>query len=359
MKKLNYLMFTTMVVVFTSCIDWDYFGLLNENQIIIFSLEDQTGSPSEIDSVNSLIIVPVNKTADRSNLAPTEIKLSSLATIKPGVGEKQDFRDTVTYVVTAEDGSIQNWKVIAEAQNDEIPNADYEEWYTVGSYQQPGPGSESTGAQYWDTPNRGSNTGGQILVNPADGPTGQYIHMETKITGLPPLIEVLSAASVFSGKFTDGSLDLNNPRKNINFGRNFGSKPISFSVDYKYTPGTDYRVNSQPSTGNDECDIYVLLQVRKDDGTRLRLGTAWHRSGETVSDWTNLKLDIHYGELPENAPSYTGLNQYEDEVETGFADASEFPTHIIIVYSASALGDDFTGAAGSILEIDNFALQYE
>ncbi|WP_281615382.1 PCMD domain-containing protein [Flammeovirga sp. SubArs3] len=357
MKKLRLLIVSGLLMSLTSCIDWDYFGLSNQNDIQTFELEMQSGT-TVIDSTKRIITVPVNERADRSSLSPTNIKTSSLSTVMPGVGESQDFRDTVLYTVTAENGDSSVWKVYADLQADVIPNTSFDEWYAVGGYQQPGPGDETAGAQFWDTPNKAGEIAEKTLVDPMTEGDRVYAHLETKLVGLFG-INKLSAASLYSGRFTDGALNPSEPRKNIDFGRPYGSKPVSFSVDYQYTPGSDYRENSRPASGADECDIYVILQVRQDDGTRLRLGTAWFRSGDQIDEWTNLKIDFTYGELPSDAPDYAGLNTWEGEEESGYADPSEFPTHIIIVFSSSALGDYYTGAVESILKVDNFELQYD
>ncbi|NME67619.1 PCMD domain-containing protein [Flammeovirga aprica] len=365
MKILRFTILSALVFSLSSCIDWDYFGLSPKAEITAFEVEGQSGT-SQIDSLNREILVPVNESVNLDSLKTTNITISSLASVEPMVGEVQNFSDTVIYVVTAEDGSKVNWKVKAFRQTSEIQieNSNFDSWYETEvtwlfnkyTYNTPTPQSDVLTSRIWDTANRGAVAsfvdGGNTTPQDRDG--GKYAQLES----IKVPIYNIAAASLFTGYFTDDlPPDAANPRNNTKFGITFGSRPVSFSVEYRYKPGTEYYENQNPATGDDQCDIYVILQKRV-DGQRYRLGTAWHRSGDAVTDWTALNLDIHYGELPAGSPAFMGLNQNAGEEEVGFADPNDIPTHILIVFSSSALGDTFTGAIGSTLDIDNFKLNY-
>ncbi|MBD0401665.1 PCMD domain-containing protein [Flammeovirga sp. EKP202] len=365
MKILRLLIISALAFSLSSCIDWDYFGLSPKAEITAFEVEGQSGT-SQIDSANRVILVPVNEVINLDSLKTTNINISSLATVNPMVGEIANFSDTVIYVVTAEDGTKVNWKVKAFRQTAEvqIENSNFDSWYETEitwlfnkyTYSTPTPQSDELTSRIWDTANRGAVAsfvdGGNTTPQDRDG--GKYAQLES--ISVP--IYNIAAGSLFAGYFTDDlPPDAANPRSNTKFGITFGGRPSSVNVDYRYNPGTDYYENRNPSTGNDQCDIYIILQKRV-DGQRYRLGTAWHRSGDTVSDWTTLTLEMQYGELPAGSPAFMGLNQNPGEEEVGFADPNDVPTHILIVFSSSALGDTFTGAVGSKLDIDNLVLNY-
>ena len=96
--------------------------------------------------------------------------------------------------------------------------------------------------------------------------------------------------------------------------------------------------------------------MEKRDGDNVeRIGTGWFRSGDTVSDFSNLEVNIKYGELTSVDPEFEYANIREGE---SWGNAADTPTHIIVVFSSSALGDFFTGAIGSELWINNFELLY-
>ena len=71
-------------------------------------------SPAAVGDINEsthLVAVTVPHGTDASNLTPT-ILISDEATINPASGVAQDFTDIVTYSVTAQDGSSQDYNVV-------------------------------------------------------------------------------------------------------------------------------------------------------------------------------------------------------------------------------------------------------
>ncbi len=81
--------------------------LSSENDILTFELAEQTG-PATIGA--GTIDIEVGWQTDLSSLTPT-ITVSTLASISPESGVALDFTNPVTYTVTAEDESTQNWVV--------------------------------------------------------------------------------------------------------------------------------------------------------------------------------------------------------------------------------------------------------
>ncbi|WP_162418554.1 PKD domain-containing protein, partial [Cyclobacterium roseum] len=83
--------------------------LLTGNDITSFSLAEQVGEAS-IDVENRTVSVLVPFGTDLTALSPT-FALSEGASSLPASGESQDFTNTVTYTVTAEDGTETDWTV--------------------------------------------------------------------------------------------------------------------------------------------------------------------------------------------------------------------------------------------------------
>ncbi len=78
--------------------------------ILSFSLSEATGSAT-IDASAHTVAIEVANGTDLTSLAPT-ITVSDGATVDPTSGTSQDFTSTVTYTVTAEDGTTtQDWEV--------------------------------------------------------------------------------------------------------------------------------------------------------------------------------------------------------------------------------------------------------
>lgn len=347
-------MVITFSIVFTSCIDWDYFGLSSNGEIVTFELEQQSGT-SEIDSLNRLILVPLDTIVDRTSLAPTKIVTSNLATIKPGVGESQNFLDTVNYVVTAENGEQTVWKVAIKEAENQVPFSDFTTWFEEesgnSSYFLPGNSLESSP---WRSGDKGAAevnipTYPRTLIPLPSAENAEYAKLETK----EPIKGILAAGSLFVGNiqgsgFTDVQID---------FGYPFTSKPVSFSVSIQYLPQS-YQKDGQ--TIMDQKDVYVLLQVRE-DGKRYRLGTAWlPRSSDELSEWTEITVPLVFGQS-DSFESYMQPSPSKEELpEVGYySETNVRPTHIIIVFASSAEGADLvSGGVGSILKIKDFKLNY-
>lgn len=350
---IRFLLLLTIFLFLQSCIQEDKFGLSPFKDITAFELPGQAGGTT-INSTDRIIVVPMGEEADITQLAPSRITISNLAEVMPGVGEMQDFTETVTYVVTAEDGSTADWlvNVISAAPNPQLPNSNFDQWYAVGNYMQPGENADNT---IWGTANRAVAIVGSANTIPEDLGGGDFAARMTTVAA--PLIVRIAAATLFTGSFTDGFPSATDPRSNIDFGAPFSGRPEAFTIDYRYMPGDSYEdADGNPLQGGDECDIYVLLQKREGDQVE-RIGTGWFRDGTAVADWSNIEVEIKYGELTPSDPEFEYANVRAEENET-WGNPNDIPTHIVVVFSSSALGDFFTGAIGSDLWVNNLELIY-
>jgi hypothetical protein len=350
-KLLNFLFLMLGIFALSACIKEDEFGLSSFNEIKVFELPGQAGLTT-INKEERSIVIPMSEGAELEALIPVNVEISNFAVLTPSAAETQDFSNEVQYTVKAEDGSVAIWTVSAvpALPNPQLPNSNFDSWYTVGSYQQPGENAEST---VWGTANRALAIAGDANTNPEDLGNGDFAARLTSVAA--PLLVRMAAATLFTGKFTEGFPNPTDPRSNIDFGTPFNGRPASFSVDYKYIPGAYYEdANGNPLPGGDECDIYVLLERREGNSVE-RIGTGWFRSGIQETDFTTLEVPVKYGELTPADPEFDYANIREGE---SWGDPQATPTHIIVVFSSSALGDFFTGAIGSELWVNNFELVY-
>lgn len=86
----------------------------SEKQITGFTISGQVGQ-SEINQTAHTIKVTMPNETNVTSLTPA-ITVSSKATVSPESGSAQDFTNPVTYTVTAEDGTTQNYQVSVEVQ---------------------------------------------------------------------------------------------------------------------------------------------------------------------------------------------------------------------------------------------------
>jgi len=353
---MKYLSIFSIVLLSVSCINDDYFGKSNRAQIKTFVLQGQNGSAT-INHDELSIQVPVFDSIADFNLAATEITTSNFSTVFPAIGVTQNFTNPVEYTVTAEDGSklIYTVSLTTTNVNPQLENSSYEDWYqeSVGSknFEQPGLDKATT---LWATANRGLALGG------ADGntsseqknPDSLYAKMETVAA---PAIVRIAAATLFTGKFTEGFPSVSDPRSNLTLGVPFTGRPTAVKLQYKYKSGADNKDDKgNPLAYGDQCDIYILLENR--DGAKTkRVGTAWFRNGDTKTDWTDINIAVKYGPLNASDPWF-GYAQPQPNEEWGTG--TESITHISVLYTSSFEGDIFYGAIGSVLEVDNLVLEY-
>lgn len=339
------------LVLMTGCIKEDRLGLSTFKDITAFELPGQAG-PTSIDHEGRSIEVPMAVDAQLNALVPSVLVLSNFATITPAPDAAQDYSVPVVYTVTAEDGSSATWTVITvpASPNPQLPNSDFDLWYPVADYQQPGESATNT---VWGTANRAVAIAGDANTNPEDLGGGDLAARLTSVQA--PLLVRMAAATLFTGKFTEGFPSVTDPASNIDFGTPFNGRPTAFRVDYKYLPGPSYEdADGNVLPGGDACDIYVLLEVR--DGSSVeRIGTGWFRSDVEESTFTDLQVTIKYGELTASDPEFPYANIRPGE---SWGDPQATPTHITVVFASSALGDTFTGAIGSELWVNNFELIY-
>jgi len=353
---MRYLFILGVVAIFLqACVSEDHFGKSSRSEIKTFVIPGQSGS-SVINNDSLTVVVTIPETMTDFMLIPSEISLSNFATVIPEAGQVQDFSAPVEYFVTAEDGSVSIYKVSAlrGGSQPQLDNSSFEDWYSesVGfsTVEQPGVDKTST---IWGTANRGLALGGSSgNTSKQERDNSNYAKMES--VAAPALVR-MAAATIFIGKFTDDFPSVSDPRSNISLGTPFSARPLSFSFSYTYQPGPDNEdANGNPLSYGDQCDIYLFLENREGSEVK-RVGTAWFRSGTSVSEWSRENVPIKYGPLDASDPWYTYAQPVQGEV---WGDGSEVVTHITILATSSFEGDFFKGAIGSTLELDDIELVY-
>lgn len=350
MKK-NILFIAFLCFALSNCVTEDYYGHSNQKKIVTFILENQVGN-TIINETQQTIEVTVSASATIKQLKPTEITLSTFASITPSETQTLDFSTPQKYTVKAEDGSTKTYTVTVKQEGGEpqIENSNFDQWYmTPKNYYEPGLDSNSI----WVSGNAGVTTLSTANVTPFTiNGTNLAAKLVTQDMGnLAGLVgQRMGAGSMFTGKF---ELDLSNPINSAKTGIPFAARPKKFSIEYAYNPGTPYLNNKgQILNTKDACDIYVLLENRNGTTTK-RVATAWFRSEEKVIDaFKTLTIDLTYGELSGNFPDY-------QKPKNGlYANSNEEVTHISVVFASSFKGDLLEGGTNSTLLVNNFKLIY-
>ncbi|TAJ12402.1 hypothetical protein DMA11_13040 [Marinilabiliaceae bacterium JC017] len=359
MKKTNLLIIVLSIFFISSCIKEDFFGLSPYGNIKSIEVSNQA-KQAVIDNQTKTVEIEIPPGVDLNNIVLQELSLSSFATADKSEGDPLPLSEPAPINITAEDGSLHTWTIkgVVATSNPQLDNSDFNQWYQMPSgYYEPGENAETT---IWATGNPGSYTLKIIAVTPLEmTDENRAVNMQTMDNG--PLAGMfgapISAGSIFTGKFNTENIDPSNPAAAIDFGTPFAGRPQKFKLKYKYKPGPenkDKKGNVLPF--DDSCDIYALLEV-KSAGEIKRLATAWFRSSETKEEMTEMEAEFTYGPLDNSFPDYMKPKNH------GFVDdgSQEFilPTHITFVATSSFDGDNFAGAIGSELIIDDLEFIYE
>lgn len=226
---------------------------------------------------------------------------------------------------------------------------------------------------------------GNTRVFPEKRGNGYCCRLETKIrkdniVGMK--VEVLIAGTLFVGEMIEPVKGVKEPLKNVNQGVPFNKKPKAVKFDYKYNVGNkmvNAVYNVKPVSGTDKADFALILQKRWEDkdgnvfATRIG-GTRQFFTG-LVSNWVNGALfPVTYGD-PTHLPQYDektmGLipgvsevyvknskNKMVPLVETGWGKPDDIPTHMIMYFTSSYQGVNFTGSTETVFWVDNIELVY-
>jgi len=226
---------------------------------------------------------------------------------------------------------------------------------------------------------------GNTRVFPEKRGNGYCCRLETKIrkdniVGMK--VEVLIAGTLFVGEMIEPVKGVKDPLKNVNQGVPFSKKPKAVKFDYKYNVGSkmvNAVYNVKPVEGADKADFALILQKRWEDkdgnvfATRIG-GTRQFFTG-LVSNWVNGALfPVTYGD-PSHLPQYDektmGLipgvsevyvknskNKMVPLVETGWGKPDDIPTHMIMYFTSSYQGVNFTGSTETVFWVDNIELVY-
>ena len=260
--------------------------------------------------------------------------------------------DTEKHItLKAANGDERTWNIQLVSS---IENSDFELWINEGSKSvniDPTPG-EGLG---WATANNSFVQGTKpVLYN-----GGKAAEMTTGLQNLNSLGigELITAGTIFTGKFKMKISALNNPPAMTHFGIPFTLKPISISVDAKYIAG------SQLQQSVKESGKYKLHNLTGTDSGRIWVKIL-HWGGKGALEYHEKPVPdltiLGEGELIFDGKNQTLKNwhTYTIPIEYNSAYNHIEPTHIAIVMTSRRKGDIFIGAVGSKLTADNVVINY-
>ncbi|CCY34970.1 putative uncharacterized protein [Alistipes sp. CAG:831] len=311
-----------------------------------------------IDQENHTIsVITTQEGGDLTALVPT-IEISAEASISPASGESINLSNgqTVTYTVTAEDGTENIYTVLVYGRAAYF--YDFETWEAGTMY------DDILNPAGWATCNdavalikkMGPMFGhpeynGEYPVRPTEnGMTGKGAIIESVYTVKGSLmgqtIPAVTSGTIFLGTF-NAFAAITDPMATTEFGILFEDKPLTVSGWLKYTPGTDF----YDENGNiiDQQDLgtvnAVLYEVTSEDetlnGSNIYTSEAICATGsfETagVAEFTEFSFDLNYVKDYDPAKTYK----------------------LAVIFAASKEGNQYRAASGSIMVVDNVTIVCE
>lgn len=244
-----------------------------------------------------------------------------------------------------------------------IPGNSFEEWSTYSASTLLGTKNVtlpwSVGdkeASFWGSGNEGAATANMTLTNKSTDMivSGTYsARLESKSA-----LGMLAAGNLFIGTYvktdgTDGVLSL---------GREYnGSHPDKLVIWANYRSGSGVKVKDGNESfvpdgfagGNDHGQVYVALT---DEPIEIRTKASQRKVFDTEDEHV-----LAYGQVTwtENFGADGQLERLEIPFVYNDRAKTKKPVYLIMVASASKYGDYFSGAAGSVMYLDDVELIYE
>ena len=266
----------------------------------------------------------------------------------------ENYEDVKIIAVTSADGQTQrSWKLQLTGLV-QIPNSDFESW---GEFK-----VEGSGIVYTINPIPGQGEGWATANNsfvlgamPIDRQGGNAAQLTTKIQNAFTFGNLIASGSLFTGEFHLMANSLNDSRAMTYFGVPYTLRPSAMEVDLRYEAGDtlcqavkeDTRYHIEPIDGTDCGHAWIELLRWKGNSKFEYHGR--HSDDVTVLGRGELVLDGTNG-------SFRTWKRYSIPIE--YYDETSLPTHIAIVFSSSWKGDEYIGAPGSVMEVDNVQLIY-
>ena len=309
---------------------------------------------SSLDQESRTVSVTVQDGGDLTALVPT-IEISAGAALSPASGTPIDLSNgkSVTYTVTAEDGTVNEYTVSVHGRAAYF--YDFENWVEGDMY------SDVFNPEGWATCNDAvaliKNMGplfghpsykGEYPVRPTDdGVEGKGAIIESVYTSYGDMmgqtIPAVTSGTIFLGTF-NAMAAMQDPMSTTQFGILFEDKPLAVTGWLKYTPGEDFydengNIIDQQDLGTVNAVLYEVSDESETlNGSNIYTSESICATGsfETagLEDFTQFSFDLEY--TKEYDPSKT----YK----------------LAVIFAASKEGNQYRAASGSIMVVDNVTI---
>lgn len=246
----------------------------------------------------------------------------------------------------------------------QLYNFSFDDWYQNGkvwyAYLQ-----DSSSPRVWDSANKGTTMAGDSNTVPGTA-SGEYVSGKSvKMTTIwvnAMGITKLAAGNIYTGRY-NGTVGTNGA--DLDWGVEFNSRPLGFKGHYRY----DSKSINHSSGGYgsyegqmDQCQIQIVLQ---DAGQPyFVVPTTFNGTdinGPTLDRSVYCDLETHSSVIARGIQNYgdTGGAFKEIILPFTYRSVTRVPTHAVVTFSSSYLGDYFTGGDGATMWADEFEYVYD
>ncbi|MBL7933459.1 MAG: PCMD domain-containing protein [Bacteroidia bacterium] len=338
-----------MVLFFFSCIKKE--PLCPEADIEVFTFDAKYKvSETFIDQANRKIALYLTDEAFKKGLAP-QITTSKGAKLSPASGDSIHFNKNIKYTVQSESGEYSKTYDVVVIHNISNYEFNFEKWAQNENDKYEFP-LEDDGTQLWSSGNPGAAIAG-VGKSPSfyptrsvsDGYGGSKAAEMVTLKGTP-ITEIIGikliAGSIFYGNFNSQNA-LVDPPSATEFGQPFVGRALVFKGYYKYSPGPAFQDKSGNVIPNvsDSCSIYAVLFRGSNRLNGKNILSSDSIVAKAVLKDRSAKATFTYFEIP---------------FEYTFNANLSGPLMLAIVASSSYKGDEYSGAVGSKLIVDQLTI---
>lgn len=242
--------------------------------------------------------------------------------------------DTIRFAVISQSGKSKPWKVYLNENRLQLPNNQFEQW------------TDDLTPVGWATANNLMVSGTMRSNDPV---YGSVVKLSTSRVEFGS-IKQIAAGSLFLGHFKLDLGHMNNPPMMTYMGIPFTGKPLAAKIALNYAPGKTLEKSANgafiPMAGIDQGNVtFELLHY-----TGFSKDFEYHGFDNTP----NVELVARYKKRVADTKGAWSENHYP----LTFYTTTKQPNYISVVFSSSADGDLFVGAAGSTLLVGAIDLMY-
>lgn len=287
-----------------------------------------------------------------------------------------------------------------EVKSEQLKYSDLNTWYYINVKESGliggetkrlyriGKSAESEIENPWSTTNIFAKIGVDVAapcVFPEKTDDGFCCRMESKVVSVDVIgikVKVLVSGTLFLGNVVEPVRSVSDPIRKLNHGISFSGKPKALQFSYKYNAGNVRKrvyYSEKVAKGVDMGELCLILQQRREDESHnvlaKRVGGTRLFFKDTGNKWVkDTTVEIYYGNItnePFYKPDIMGLIPQVSELyvknsknklvslrETGWGTKNDTPTHLVMYFTSSYEGINFTGSPNSVLWIDDIKFIY-